>query len=101
MAAQACPGAASALEKAARACFETASALKIAILACSDATSALKKSVQARFSAASTLKDAVRGCCLRSLFESAGLGSLCSEPLHSALLYSVHGYARLHTSILL
>ena len=25
--------------------------------------------------------------------------SLCSEPLHSALLYSVHGYAQVHTSI--
>ena len=35
---------------------------------------ALKKRFQARFSAASALKDAVRACCPRSLFESAGLG---------------------------
>ena len=111
MAALACPGAASALKKAAQACFDAASALKIAILACSGATSAHKKPARACLSALSALKeacssllfeitiqkcwsrlhsalshctllhfapcmdmcDAVRACCPRSLFESAGL----------------------------
>ena len=59
MAAPACPGAASALKKAAQACFDAASALKMAILACSGATSALKKPARARFSATEC---AQRGC---------------------------------------
>ena len=46
----------------------------------------------------SALKEAVRACCSRSLFESAGLGYLCSEPLsHCTLLcfascMDMHGY---------
>ena len=39
---------------------------------------------------------AVRDRCSQKLVSVA----LCSEPLHSALLCSVHGYARVHTSIL-
>ena len=38
---------------------------------------------------------AVRDRCSQKLVSVA----LCSEPLHSALLCSVHGYARVHTSI--
>ena len=38
---------------------------------------------------------AVRDRCSQKLVS----GALCSEPLHSALLCSVHGYARVHTSI--
>ena len=37
---------------------------------------------------------AVRDRCSQKLVSVA----LCSEPLHSALLCSVHGYARVHTS---
>ena len=38
---------------------------------------------------------AVRDRCSQKLVSVA----LCSEPLHSALLCSVHGYARVHASI--
>ena len=100
MAAQACPGAASALEKAALACCGAASALKMAVLTYSGAARMRLKSV---FKPASV--PPVRS---KTLFEPAVRDhyskvlvsvSLFSEPLHSALLYSVHGYARVHTSI--
>ena len=102
MAAQAYPGAASALEKAALACCGAASALKMAVLTYSGAARMRLKSV---FKPASV--PPVRS---KTLFEPAVRDhyskvlvsvSLCSEPLHSALLYSVHGYARVHTSILI
>ena len=95
MATLACPGAASALKKAAPACFDAASALKIAILACSGAASALEKSVRACFNAASALKEAARDHYSKVLVSV----TLCSDPLYSALLRYVHGYARVHTSI--
>ena len=88
------------LEKAALACCGAASALKMAVLTCSGAARMRLKSV---FKPASV--PPVRS---KTLFEPAVRDhyskvlvsvSLCSEPLHSALLYSVHGYARVHTSI--
>ena len=128
MAARACPGAAGALGRAGRACFGVASALKMAAQACPGAASALEKAALACCGAASALKMAVltySGAArmrLKSVFKPASVPpvrsktlfepavrdhyskvlvsvSLFSEPLHSALLYSVHGYARVHTSI--
>ena len=52
--------------------------------------SALEEAVPACFGAACALKEAVRDRCSQKLVSVA----LCSEPLHSALLCSVHGYAR-------
>ena len=96
MAAPVCPGAASALKKAAQACFDAASALKMAILACSGATSALKKPARARFSATEC---AQRGCS-SLLFEITI--QKCWSRLHSALSHctllhfascmDMHGY---------
>ncbi len=101
MAALACPSAASALEKAALACFGTASALKMAVLACSDATSALEKPARARFSAASAHSKRLFAPAVRDHYSKVLVSvALCSEPLYSALLCSVHGYARVHTSII-
>ena len=119
--APACSGAASALEGAVRACFSPAGALKMAALACPGATSALGKADRACLGAASATKMADLACSKRlsepaslppvrskRLFERAVRDrcsqkrvsvALCSEPLHSALLCSVHGYARVHTSI--
>ena len=128
MAARACPGAAGALGRAVRACFGAANALKMAAQASPGAASALEKANLACCGAASALKMAVltySGAArmrLKSVFKPASVPpvrsktlfepavrdhyskvlvsvSLCSEPLHSALLYSVHGYARVHTSI--
>ena len=89
MAAPACPGAVSALQKAARARSGGASPLRMAALACSGSASALKKAVPARFGAASAFKAAVLGS-----LKNAGLG-LLSETLYSALLYlrmDMHGF---------
>ena len=80
-----------ALENTDRAHFGAASA---------GADSALKKAVRACFGAApaSAFGKPVRGCCSRSLFESAGLGYavLCASLLSSPCF--VHGYAQVHTS---
>ena len=85
-------GAALALENAVRARFGATSA---------GVDSALEKAVRACFGAApaSAFEKALRVCCLRSLFESAGLGYtvLCAPLLGSPC--SVHGYARVHSSI--
>ena len=127
--APACSGAASALEGAVRACFSPAGALKMAALACPGAASALGKADRACLGAASAIKMAglacsgfgqcaQRGCpslllppvSSKRLFERAVRDrcsqklvsvALCSEPLHSALLCSVHGYARVYTSIII
>ncbi len=77
-----------------------AGAFKIAVMACSGAARMRSKSL---FEPASV--PPVRS---KRLFEPAVrdhyakvlvLVALCSEPLHPALLGTVHGYARVHTSI--
>ena len=75
-------------------------ALKMAVLTYSGAArKRLKSPLQCRQGAqrrCSSLLSEITICSSKVLVSD----SFCSEPLHSALLYSVHGYARVHTSIL-
>ena len=113
------------LEIAARACCEAAKPLKIAAQACPEATKALKIAAQACSEATKSLNIAVQACseatkahqnrCSSLLQGDSGAqnGStpqshcskilvsvtLCTVPLCPALLCSVHGYVRVHTSI--
>ena len=97
MAALACPGAASALGKADRACLgrqcdqNGRSGMLRFWSVCSKRLSEPASVPPVR--SKRLFERAVRDRCSQKLVSVA----LCSEPLHSALLCSVHGYARGHT----
>ena len=117
-----------ALKTAARACWEAAKTLKITAQACTEATKALKITARAGSEATKSLDIAAQACseatkahqnrCSSLLHFCSGAQkwrsnitaqshcskmlvsvSLSTVPLCPALLRSVHGYARVHTSI--
>ena len=86
------------LEKAALACCGAASAFKIAVLTCSGAARMRLKSVFKPASVPPVRSKTLFEPAVRDQYSKVLVSvSLCSEPLHSALLYSVHVYALAHT----